>query len=72
MLGQRVTVRGDQGRLLLGQRVASKSEVIRAIVSGHSPSTACAVPGAVTASLNSAASSAHTCTLDLPPCVYGP
>ena len=30
------TIRGDQGRSMLGQRIASKSEVIRAIVSGCS------------------------------------
>ena len=29
--------RGDQGRLMLGERIASQSEVIRAIASGCSP-----------------------------------
>ena len=30
-------IRGDQGHLMRGERIASQSEVIRAIVSGHSP-----------------------------------
>ena len=36
------TIRGDQGHLILGQRIASQSEVIRAIVSGDRP--CCGVP----------------------------
>ena len=31
------TIRGDQGHLMLGEHVASQSEVNRAIVSGYSP-----------------------------------
>ena len=31
------TIRGDQGHLMLGERIASQSEVIRAISSGYSP-----------------------------------
>ena len=31
------TTRGDQGHLTLGERIASQSEVVRAIVSGYSP-----------------------------------
>ena len=31
------TIRGDQGHLVLGERIAPQSEVIRAILSGDSP-----------------------------------
>ena len=31
------TIRGDQGHLVRGEHIASQSEVIWAIVSGHSP-----------------------------------
>ena len=36
-LGTMRTIRGDQGHLMRGERIASQSEVFRAIVSGCSP-----------------------------------
>ena len=36
------TIRGDWGHLMLGERIASQSEVLRAIMSGYSP--CCGVP----------------------------
>ena len=36
--------RGDEGHLTLGERIASQSEVIRAIVSGYSPRLWCPGP----------------------------
>ena len=42
----RTAVRGDHGHLMLGERIASQSEVIRAIVSGYSQCwpSACTLP----------------------------